>query len=180
MRATHHDGDRDRIIRTTMIRRPQLSQQRLPLPGNYGYYPNYSYRYAYPRTRTVVSQSAIPRLLRRLRLSGYGYGYGYGLSGLWLRGYPPMATEPGAWLCNYGYHGYGYGGYGYGCGNPAAGAVAGGLAGAVIGDAVSQTMGATTTRYGYHTTTVIPLRAPSIGGAIGAIAGGAIASGSCY
>jgi hypothetical protein len=148
--------------------------------GGYGYR---NYGYARPRIRTVVSVG-VP-------YGGYYGGYGYPGYAYGYPAYAPGYAYPGyaygygypAYNYGYAYPGYGYPGYapyGYRCGNPAAGAVAGGLAGAVIGSAVSDNRGIHHTRYGYRYRGGNGAAGAIIGGVLGAAVGGAVASDSCY
>jgi hypothetical protein len=130
--------------------------------NNFGYR---SFGY-YPRFRTVVTVGY------PYGYSPYGYAYPYGY------GYPAYYGYPG-YAYGYGCPAYGYGGY-YGCGNPAAGAVAGGLAGAVIGSAVSDRDRIHRTRFGYRYRRGDGAAGAIIGGVIGAAVGSAAASGNCY
>ena len=150
-RDPDHDGDRDFGFRHHRFR-------------NFGF----------PRVRTVISVGAPFGYY-----GAYGYPYGYG--------YAPYAYGYPAYGYGYGYPvyaGYGYGypgyyGYGYGC-NPAAGAVAGGLAGAVIGSAVSDRDRIHRTRFGYRYRRGDGATGAIIGGVLGAAVGGAVASDNCY
>jgi hypothetical protein len=133
--------------------------------NNFGYR---SFGY-YPRFRTVISV-------------GYPYGYygGYGYYPYaYGYGYPYAYGYPAYYGYGYGYPAYGYGGY-YGCGNPAAGAVAGGLAGAVIGSEITDRDRIHRTRFGYRFRRNNGAAGAIIGGVLGAAVGSAAASSRCY
>jgi hypothetical protein len=132
----------------------------------------------------ALSAAAMTALPVAAEAHGYygGYGYGYPSYGYGGYGYPA-----------YGYGNYGYRPYGYSYGyrpsyygydryrcnrNTAAGALIGGVAGALIGRSVARG-GHYSYRYGYYRHG--DRRAGTlIGGAVGAVAGGAIASSNCY
>ncbi|MEO8547262.1 MAG: glycine zipper 2TM domain-containing protein, partial [Sphingomicrobium sp.] len=71
-----------------------------------------------------------------------------------------------------GYGGYGYNGYR--CGNPAAGAVVGGVAGAVIGNQIADSG-----HRRYYRRSNDRAAGTLIGGVLGAVVGSAIAQGNC-
>jgi hypothetical protein len=134
--------------------------------------------FGFPRVRTVVSVG-VPFGY----YGAYGYPYGYGYAP-YAYGYPAYAYGYGYPAYAYGYapYGYGYPGYGYrgyGC-NPGAGVVAGGLAGAVIGSAVSDRDRIHRTRFGYRYRRGDGAAGAIIGGVLGAAVGGAVASNNCY
>jgi hypothetical protein len=138
--------------------------------------------FAYPRVRTIVSVGVPYGYYGGYGYPAYGYqGYGYpGYGYASGYGYPAYAYGYGYPAYNYGYGYPGYAPYGYRCGNPAAGAVAGGLAGAVIGSAVSDRGGIHRTRYGYRYRRGDGAAGAIIGGVLGAAVGGAVASDNCY
>jgi hypothetical protein len=97
--------------------------------------------------------------------SGYGYPqYAYS-GGYPFYGYGPRYRQPR----------YGYGdGYGYACGNPTAGVVVGGLAGAAIGSQIAANGPHRYSRRNNDRTT-----GALIGGALGAAVGSSIVRGNC-
>lgn len=139
--------------------------------------PSYGYanRYSYPRSSYSYGYSyggGYP---------AYGYNGGYGAYGGYspygYGGYSPYGYGYGAYSpYGYGYGSpYGYGGYGYRCGNPAAGAAVGGLAGAVIGSEIADSG---RHRY-YYRHNGDRAAGAIVGGALGAVVGGVLTSSNC-
>jgi hypothetical protein len=148
----------------------------------YSYAPNYTTR--------VVRTRVYPTTSYGYRSPAYGYGYpsygypsyGYGYRQPYGYGYQPYGYGYQSYGYGYAptaYYGGGYGYNGYQCGNPAAGAAIGGIAGAVIGSSVADS-GRGYSRYGYYNGGGDRAAGAAIGGAIGAIAGAAVSSGNCY